>query len=245
MQQASSFGAAATEYDRIRPGYPPEAVRWLVGDAPVRVVDLGAGTGIFSRQLAAAGHEVVPVEPDEGMRRRLAEAAPGLTPLAGSAEAIPLPDASADAVTAAQAYHWFDAERTHREVARVLRPGGVFGPVWNVRDEEVAWLRELSRALDGVVGGQRRHEAWRGGPASYGPQFEPTERAVFRHATRHTVESLVALARSRSYWLTADAAGRAEIEAAVRGVAAGHPDLAGRESFELPYVTVAYRARRR
>ncbi|WP_231394798.1 methyltransferase domain-containing protein [Micromonospora sp. CNB394] len=72
-------------------------------------------------------------------------ATPGTTALAGSAEAVPLPDASADAVLVGQAYHWFDRERAHAEVGRVLHPGGTFAPVWNIRDERVGWVAELSR----------------------------------------------------------------------------------------------------
>src|SRR6266550_2633842 len=89
-------------------------------------------------------HEVVPVEPDEAMRARLARSTPGVTPLAGSAERIPLPDTSVDAVVAGQSYHWFDPEPAHREIARVLRPGGVFAPVWNIRDESEPWVAALS-----------------------------------------------------------------------------------------------------
>ena len=125
-------------HDEIRPSYPPEAVRWMLGEAPVRVVDLGAGTGIFSRLVASLGHDVVAVEPDDGMRARLAESSPGVTVVAGSAEAVPLPDASVDAVVAAQAYHWFDNDEARLEIARVLRLGGVFAPIWNIRDESVA-----------------------------------------------------------------------------------------------------------
>src|SRR2546422_8646843 len=108
QRRRSSFGAAAELYDRIRPSYPADAVRWLVGDEPRRVVDLGAGTGIFSRLLASLGHEVIAVEPDDGMRAKLAATSPGVAALDGSAESIPLPDESVDAAVAAQAYHWFD-----------------------------------------------------------------------------------------------------------------------------------------
>src|SRR5436309_15901895 len=106
---ALSFGPAAARYDRIRPSYPTAAVRWLIGDAPVRVVDLGAGTGILTRQLVALGHDVTPVEPDPQMA-----ALSGA--VIGSAEKIPLPDGAVDAVVAGQAYHWFDRERAHPEI---------------------------------------------------------------------------------------------------------------------------------
>src|SRR5262245_61990756 len=129
-----SFGPAADRYDQARPSYPPAALTWALGTEVRRVVDLGAGTGILTRVLVDLGHEVVPVEPDAGMRRRLADVTPGTQAVDGTAERIPLPDASVDAVVAGQAYHWFDTERAHPEIARVLRPGGVFAPLWNIRD---------------------------------------------------------------------------------------------------------------
>src|SRR5258706_11017369 len=95
-----SFGAAPDRYDELRPSYPPAALTWALGTGQVRVVDLGAGTGKLTRVLLALGHEVVPVEPDAQMRRRLAQRSPGVEPLEGSAESIPLPDGSVDAAVA-------------------------------------------------------------------------------------------------------------------------------------------------
>ena len=236
-RRRSSFGAAADLYDRIRPSYPPEAVRWVLGDEPRRVVDVGAGTGIFSRVLASLGHQVVAVEPDEGMRLKLAATSPDVRVVAGAAESIPLPDAGVDAVVAAQAYHWFDHDLAHAEIARVLRSGGVFAPIWNVRDESVDWVEELTRraSLDDGSRRFREYEIERG----FGHLFGPVETARFRHSTLHTADTLVALVQSRSYYLTADEATKEQIEASVR-------ELAGRlpETFELPYVTEVYRARR-
>lgn len=226
---AFSFGQVARDYDRIRPTYPVEAVRWAIGDPPARVVDLGAGTGILTRVLQQAGFHPVPVEPDERMRAQLAAATPGTTALAGSAEAIPMADGSVDAVLAGQAYHWFDRERAHAEIGRVLRPGGLFAPIWNVRDESVEWVAELSRM---ALRSRGEH-----GVDDVGPLFTPPERAEFRHSTTHTADSLVALVRSRSYYLSASPDRRAELDAAVR-------ELAGRigpERFTLPYVTIVYR----
>jgi SAM-dependent methyltransferase len=237
-QRRTSFGAAADLYDTIRPSYPPEAVRWMLGEEPVRVVDLGAGTGIFSRLVASLGHDVVAVEPDEGMRARLAETSPGVTVLAGSAEAIPVPVASVDAVVAAQAYHWFDNDEARLEITRVLRPGGVFAPIWNVRDESVDWVAALSKAAmlegDGTTSNDYKNPDYR-----FGPLFSPAERAEFRHSTTHTTETLLTLIRSRSLYLIADETGRAQMDEGVRAVARDLPP-----TFELPYVAVAYRARK-
>jgi SAM-dependent methyltransferase len=224
LAQGRSFGTAAELYDRIRPGYPVEAITWILGDRPVRVVDLGAGTGILTRQIAALGHDVTPVEPDDRMRP-----AGGL---AGTAEAIPLPDSSVDVIIAGQAYHWFDPARAMPEIARVLRPGGRFGALWNDRDKAVPWVARLSE-----IKGERGRVV----EVAPHPLFGPVERETFGQAVPHTPDSLVDLMSSRSYFITATPARQAEIEAAIRELCATHPDLAGRDEFALPYVTRAYR----
>jgi SAM-dependent methyltransferase len=228
MDPARSFGSAADLYDRIRPSYPAGAVRWAIGDRPIRAVDLG--------------HEVIPVEPDPGMRARLTQTC-DVIPVTGSAEDIPVPDASVDAVLAGQAYHWFDKPRAHREIARVLRSAGRFAPIWNLRDETVPWVRELTRLADGGLDRTGATDEELTGRA-FGDGFTPVERAEFHHSTTHTVESLLDLARSRSYYLTASPERRAAAEESIRDLVASHPDLAGRTTFELPYVTVTYRATR-
>jgi SAM-dependent methyltransferase len=239
---ALSFGTAAAAYDQNRPTYPADAVTWAAGGPPPRrVVDLGAGTGKLTRVLLSAGYDVVPVEPDPKMRARLADATPGTTALAGSAEAVPLPDASADAVVAAQAYHWFAPERAHPEIARLLRPGGTFAAIWNRRDDSVPWVHELTvitHDQPAVHGGFDP-----GDELSFGDtHFGPVERAEFRHSTTQTPESLVALVATRSYYLVASPEHRAAIDAAVRRLCAEHPALAGRDTFELPFQTFAYKA---
>lgn len=236
-----SFGPAAALYDQLRPTYPTEAVRWALGEEPLRVVDLGAGTGILSRILVAQGHEVIPVEPDEAMRAQLSAASPQLTPLDGSAERIPLPDGAVDAVVAGQAYHWFRPEPAHAEVARVLRDGGVFAPLWNRRDETVPWVAALSAISDDDTAGRGIREP-EPKVDTFGAGFGQVERSLFSHFTIHTPDRLFGLVATRSYFLTASPQRRRELERRVRELAATHPDLAGRDSFELPYVTDVYRA---
>jgi len=240
-RRALSFGPAAERYDRLRPSYPADALRWAIGDPPARVLDLGAGTGLLSRALAALGHEVVPVEPDPAMRAQLTAASPGLTPLAGSAEQVPLPDASVDAAVAGQAYHWFDRAVAHPEIARVLRPGGRFAAIWNRRDESVPWVAELSTVTDDDTAGRGIREP---SPAvdSFGPRFGPVEQASFHHTTSHTPDTLAGLIATRSYYLTAGADRQRELERRVHDLCTSHPDLAGRASFPLPYQTLVYRA---
>jgi SAM-dependent methyltransferase len=234
-QRRTSFGAAADLYDTIRPSYPPEAVRWMLGEAPLRVVDLGAGTGIFSRLVASLGHDVVAVEPDPGMRARLAELSPGVTVLAGSAEAAPLPEASVDAVVAAQAYHWFDNDKARLEIVRLLRPGGVFAPIWNIRDESVDWVAALSKAAM-LEGDGTFSREYKGAGYEFGPLFAPPQRAEFPHSTTHTTETLLTLIQSRSLYLIADEKRREQMNAGVRAVTRELPP-----TFELPYIAVAYR----
>jgi SAM-dependent methyltransferase len=254
MTPGLSFGLSADLYDSIRPSYPPQALEWALGPAPRTVLDLGAGTGILTRVLLTLGHHVLAVEPDEAMRAKLARTTPGVAVLPGRAEAIPVPDGQVDAVVAGQAYHWFDPEPTHREVARVLRDGGVFAPVWNVRDHHVAWVWELTVIADSIAGraDPQGSPADRNLPADrdlrsfngeldhdFGAELGPVERGLFRHEVPMTADRLVKLVASRSYYITATPEKQAEIEAAVRELAATLP-----KTFTLPYITVVYRATR-
>jgi SAM-dependent methyltransferase len=245
-QRASSFGPAAALYDQIRPSYPLPALEWALaplGAGTWRIGDIGAGTGIMTRLILAAGHEVVAVEPDTQMRRRLEDTTPAATAVDGSAESMPLPDGSLDGAVAAQAYHWFDRDKAHAELARVIRPGGVFAAIWNDRDDSTAWVREYSRIVEGDRGPDGSGaDSGRAAVTSYGEAFDAVDRTVVHHATRHTPASLVALLQSRSYYLSATPQRQAELEGQVLELAHSHPDLAHLAGFELPYVTVVYRA---
>jgi SAM-dependent methyltransferase len=139
--RSTSFGAVAADYDRVRPSPAPEALEWLLPGRRDLVVDVGAGTGLFSRALASRGAHVVAVEPDDRMRMVLQQNSPGVEAVAGSGEAIPLPDASADGVFFSSAWHWMDPDKAIPEVARVLRDGGRFGVIWTSRDSESTWVR--------------------------------------------------------------------------------------------------------
>jgi ubiquinone/menaquinone biosynthesis C-methylase UbiE len=149
---ANGFGPAAGDYERARPSYPPEAIELLRRHAGVgpgaRVCDLAAGTGKLTRLLAGTGADVVAVEPVPGMREQLAATSPEVELLDGTAEAIPLPDGSVDAVTVAQAFHWFDFEVALAEIRRVLRPGGALAILFNKRDERVGWVERWNVEID-------------------------------------------------------------------------------------------------
>ena len=165
---ARAFGAMAEEYERGRPGWPADAVARLVDRFRARtVLDLAAGTGKLTAVLADLADDVVAVEPVDGMRRVLEAHLPDVRALAGTAEAIPLPDAAVDAVFVAEAFHWFDLERAAAEIARVLRPGGGLAVMWNlVRDDGEPWFEDLvalvlEHRVDGTGETRRDTVPWR------------------------------------------------------------------------------------
>jgi SAM-dependent methyltransferase len=233
------FGAAAGDYVAGRPDYPRDAVAWLVGDAH-DVVDVGAGTGKLTAALVGPDRAVTAVEPDAGMLDALRREVPAATPLTGTGEALPLPDASADAVVYGQAWHWVDVPRASAEAARVLRPGGTLGLIWNVRDVTVGWVDELG----GIIRGSRAERIIDSGSVAVAAPFGPLERRDSRWSRPMTVDRLVAMAASRSYVIALEEGEREDLLLAVRAMLETHPDTAGRDTIDLPYVTSAFRTRR-
>jgi SAM-dependent methyltransferase len=237
--QASSFGAAAGAYEASRPGYPAAALDWLVPDGARRVLDLGAGTGKLTRLLVDRGLEVTAVEPSAGMREQLGLAVPGATVLAGSAEEIPLPAASTDAVLVAQAWHWVEPRRAVPEVARVLVPGGRLGLVWNIRDTREPWVA----ALWAIVHQQASQET--DTAPDLLPPFGDVERFEVGWTDYLSPGELVQLVESRSYVITLPEQQRRDLLGEVAGFIATDPALAGREKVGFPYVTRCTRAQLR
>jgi SAM-dependent methyltransferase len=238
QQYAQSFGAEAAAYDAGRPGYPDDAVEWLLSraatddDARPDVVDVGAGTGKFTASLVARSASVTAVEPDELMRARLAANLPTVVAVEGTGEQLPLGDASADVVTYAQSWHWVDVEAASREAARVLRPGGVLALVWNVRDEQVDWVRRLTEVIGASIADEYETVA--------PPVAEPLRRdahAEFRWTNELDRAALHSLVSSRSSVIALDESARAELLAALDELLDTHPDLAGRDRYPLPYLT--------
>src|SRR4051812_38904426 len=174
-QHAGSFGRVAADYDAARPSYPPEAVAWLTGPPPLDVLDLGAGTGKLTELLVVAGHKVSAVDPSEAMLGRLSVRLPMVTTALGTAESVPLPDASADVITVGQAWHWVDQQSGPREVGRLLRPGGRLALVWNERDQSVDWVRKVWEPLEkhGQTGTAVLPDGWEAGITEYGPFETP------------------------------------------------------------------------
>ena len=207
----TAFAAVAAAYERGRPEYPLEAVRWLAGDEQVDVLDLGAGTGKLTRALVALGHRVTAVEPLAEMRAQLEAVVPGAAAREGSAESIPAPDGSADVVTSAQAFHWFDHEKALPEIARVLRPDGRLALVWNSRDDRDPWMSRLSE----ILGNETVEESDVRPVVDESGLFGPVETARFSFAQTHDREGLVDLVLSRSYCAKLDPLDREPILDAV------------------------------
>jgi SAM-dependent methyltransferase len=155
---AGSLDRWPEDYERGRPGWPPEVVDLAGLPSAATVLDLGAGTGKLTRLLVPAFGRVVAVEPAEAMRRLLVTLCPEAEALAGTGQEIPLPDTSVDAVFAAQAFHWFDDERALADIARVLRPGGALVLMWNLpagpTEPSIAAVEQLlnERAPKGDLG---------------------------------------------------------------------------------------------
>lgn len=234
---AELFGAAAGLYERVRPGYPAAAVDLLLAPGAQRVLELGAGTGKFTRVLVDHGLDVTAVEPSDGMRAQFAQVLPGVPVLAGRAEALPLDDGSIDAVVVAQAWHWVDPARAAPEVGRVLTTGGSLGLVWNLRSTTEPWVEELERLL----GRPRGHGEGDPDAPVVGPPFGPIERheLTWRHELRP--DEVVDLIGSRSYALVMEQPQREHLLGAVGRLLREHPDTRGRATLQLPYRTLCYR----
>ncbi len=244
----SSFGAAATAYAEHRPDYARAAVRWAVEPAPgPRVLDLGAGTGKLTAVLAALGVDVIAVEPDPAMLAELRRALPDVRALPGSAEAVPLPDASVDAVLAGHSLHWFDMDAAGPELARVLVPGGILAGLWNVMDDRVGWIAGLARVSgSAAIGPRDLLGSWRAETAAahlpgigVAARFGSPEQAEFPHGQRRTADSLVAALATRAGMLVMPEQERAAALGRIRAFLASRPG-----EFTLPMLTGVLRVRR-
>lgn len=244
------FARAVADYERGRPGYPPGAVARLAESlalGPGRTaLDLAAGTGKLTRALAGTGATLVAVEPVAEMRAALARACPDVRVLAGTAEAIPLPAGSVDAVVVGSAFHWFRGGEALAEIHRVLREGGRLGLAWNARDESVPWVAELTAIMEPHRGTAPRYAsgAWREAFAGT-RRFSPLAAASFAHAQLLEPEAVVARVASVSFVAALGDEERATVLARVRDLLAGDPATRGRERVELPYRTDVFWCERR
>jgi SAM-dependent methyltransferase len=231
----TAFADVAGAYERGRPGYPGDAVRWLAGSEPCDVVDLGAGTGKLTRALVALGHRVLAVEPLDEMRAQLELAVPGVRAVAGRAESMPLADGSADVITSAQAFHWFDHDDALPEIARVLRPGGQLALVWNSRDDSDPWMARLSA----IIGNESIQESDVVPVLDASGLFRwvETKRFVFEQILDR--DGLLDLVLSRSYLAKLP---QPEREPVLEAVGALFDETAEDGGVRLAYVTECFRA---
>jgi SAM-dependent methyltransferase len=238
---AAGFNDPA-DYEAARPSYPPDAVAWFVEHLRIapgrRVADVAAGTGKLTRLLVPTGAELLAVEPVAGMRATFHRLLPDVELVAGTAEALPLAAGSFDAMTVAQAWHWFDHERATAEAGRVLRKGGRLGLVWNARDRTEPWVDEVWSIMDRVEkrAPWRDHENWRDSALQAAmPGFGALHETEFRHAQRITPEGVVQRVASVSHVAVLSEPEREAVLGEVRDVLATHPAVRGRETVEIPY----------
>ncbi|MDQ4081646.1 MAG: class I SAM-dependent methyltransferase [Actinomycetota bacterium] len=231
------FDSAADAYERARPGYPSEAVAWLCGRLGLTprstVVDLAAGTGKLTRMLLRTGARVIAVEPVDGMRAKLADALPSVEALPGVAENLPLPDRSADAITVAQAFHWFATDEALAEMARVLRPRGALGLIWNLREQRDPLQRAITELIRPLQGDEPTtyDGRWRT-VLERSPLFGPLDEACFRNEQELDANGLAERIASISFVAAAREEERSTVVERARA-------LAGDRIVRLPYVTAA------
>jgi SAM-dependent methyltransferase len=243
---ASGFDAQADAYERARPSYPLDAVAWIVDHLRVgpgaAVVDLAAGTGKFTRLLAPFGSDLVAVEPVAGMAGHLRAALPGVPLVSSAAETLPFATHALDAVTVAQAFHWFDADAAFAELRRVLRPGGRVGLVWNARDRSIDWVDQVWGIMDRVEkrAPWREHERWSESALGSRPGFGPLHEATFFHEHRLAPDDVVTRVRSVSHVAVLAPADREVVLDEVRALLASHPETKGRDVVAMTYRVDAY-----
>ena len=233
-ERARSFETVAAEYERHRPGYPEEALRWAAEqlglETGARVLDVGAGTGKLTRGLAALGFRVVAVEPGAPMLEQLRAAVPEAEALDGAAESLTLPDASIAAAFAGQAYHWFDRDRAVPELHRVIRAGGGLTLLWNWWDERDPLQREL-----GAIVGYAGHRPYADEALPGAPWFREVGRTVVESAQESSPDGVTSHLATTSMFLTMDADERERRLAEVRGVASRYGDR-----FSMPRQTYVF-----
>ncbi len=248
---ARGFEASVEQYERGRPSYPEDAVAFLVAELGIAegcdVVELGAGTGKFTELIVPTGARIVALEPVAAMRDALRRNCPSARVLDGTAERIPLEHGSADAVVAAQSFHWFDAKRAVVEIHRVLRDGGRLGLIWNVRDESSDWSERLTAIFDRLSGPdvpRYKHGTWRA-PFESTEWFGPLHHWVAYHVHEVSREGFLDRVLSVSYVASAPAAERERVVAEVNELLDTDPELAGRSEILMPYRTDVFVTERR
>lgn len=247
---AEGFARGAQTYVRGRPEFPPAVRDWLLKDLQLHAgkvaLDVGAGTGKFTKHLVATGAQTLALEPVEPMLDQLKRAVPGATACLGSAAGIALADESVDAVVCAQSFHWFADVEALAEMRRVLKPGGKLGLVWNVRDQSVDWVERIARLVAEYEGDAPRYDngTWRGLFPAEG-FTELVERRVPHGHTGSVENVIIDRVCSISFIAALDADERQRVVARLREIIASTPALAGRDEVTFPYFTVMYHCEKR
>jgi SAM-dependent methyltransferase len=215
VERAQSFGAIADLYDEYRPSPPPEAAA-LLGDIDgLKILEVAAGTGIWSRFLLELGADLTIVEPDEKMRAVLERRSPQVHALVGTAESLPVADASFDVVVISSAWHWFRQPDATQEMARVLRDNGRLFVLWNGFARSLEWVNELSKLRDGKRDPSVRPRSWTA-PELFVDSFVDVTDVSIDWTWRRTTDEVVKLFGTYSGVSTRTGAERAEIGAKLR-----------------------------
>ena len=238
---ARSFERIGAEYDRYRPGFPPEAVELIAPDRVDAILDLGAGTGKFTELLTDRAERVVAVEPSEAMLGFLRAKLTTVEALLGSAESIPVADAAVDVVSVAQAFHWFDRISACAEIARVLKPGGLLGLIWNHSDPACGWDRAAHRIAHPAVG---ESDGTTTSAADELPGFDHLGATRLRWTERIGRADYLKRWSTVSTFLVAGDDERNAMIAEIESVLDSDPETQGREAFDLPIVTDVFVYRR-
>ncbi len=233
-RRAGSFAGVAHEYDRGRPGYPRQAIEWILGRRPLEVLDIGAGTGKLTDALLAAGHHVVAVEPLAEMREILHARHPDLQLIDATAERLPLGDGSLDAVLVGAAFHWFEQDRALSEIARVLRSPGVLGLLGNSFATDRPWAAELREILGRAPHTRPGH--WPD-PDRLKRTFATVEEAEFPHRQEMTLKQVHDYASSRSSFAVLGEDERDERLAEIDHLWERTPELSECPQIEMRWVT--------
>lgn len=231
-----SFQDGGEHYQRVRPGYPAESADWLIPAGAREALDVGAGTGKFTALLLERGLTVSAVDPSADMLEQLRARYPEVAARQGTAEVTGLAESSFDVVSVAQAWHWCDPLPASTELARILRPGGTLGLIWNQLDTSVPWVHRLSRIMHA---GDVYKPGFR---PVVGPEFEGLEGHVTRWEDSLSTEDIMELTKSRSYYLRAGETTRARVLANLDWYLHEHLGYSIQENIPLPYLALTWRA---
>ncbi len=241
----AGFTKGAAAYERGRPDYPAAAIAFVADQLGLRdgatVVDIGAGTGKLSRLLIETGVRVLAVEPVAAMRDQFSRVLPQVSLVEGTAEALPLPDAAADAATAAQAFHWFANAKALAEIHRVLKPHGRLGLIWNNRDAASGWVREVWALVERGESELPRYRkgTWKNVFHEYAG-FRPVVEKSFAHEQHGDFAMIADRIASLSFVANMDEPDRHRLLSDVHAMLERHPETQGKTTVTVPYRTDVY-----